>query len=528
MRVAIIDLGTNSVRYDVHQLGPGKQSRLLHREKLMVRLGQGVFLDGKLDLEAQRRTLQAFESFCQTSKRLGVDRTIAFGTSALREASDAARLLERIKDETGIEVRVISGAEEAKWIALGILSHQKNLKGKFALVDIGGGSTEISICRGSQVLHAESFPLGTARLQQVFLKSSPPSARANERDPIEALRVHLRSVLVSKFISEEWPKVDRVIGSSGTIKAIEKILQASSEAKGGSKKKKSKKSKKQRKIKNKSTVLTREALGDQVSEMSRMNTAQLLGLPGMESKRVDMILAGAVLFEECLRALGAKRFEFTPYALRDGVLEEEMTLHLSRKSSHISFHLQDLEERATRLGCQVDHFKKVAHTAGALFDLLKPIHRLGQQWRVYLTAAAILHDCGEPINPSRHGDHAYYVIKNADFPGLEKWEVELLALLAKWHGGGKVDTKETRSLKGRVDHRQFLILLALLRVSDALDRGHRGQASLRGVKTGRKEIALLLDSKGAADLEILRVEQKKALFEEVFGRELRAVQGKRR
>jgi len=528
MRVAIIDLGTNSVRYDVHQLGPGKQSRLLHREKLMVRLGQGVFLDGKLDAEAQRRTLQAFESFAETSKQLGVDRTIAFGTSALREASDAGGLLERIKDETGMEVRVISGAEEAKWIALGILSHQKNLKGKFALVDIGGGSTEISICRGSQVLQAESFPLGTARLQQVFLKSSPPLARANERDPVEALRVHLRSVLVSKFISEEWPKVDRVIGSSGTIKALEKILQGASDAKRGSKKKKSKKSKKLKKTKHKGGALTREALSDRVTEMSRMNTAQLLGLPGMEAKRVDMILAGAVLFEECLRALGSKRFEVTPFALRDGVLEEEMRLYLSRKSSHISLHLGDLEERALRIGCQEAHFKKVAHTAGVLFDRLRPIHRLGQQWRVYLTAAAILHDCGEPINPSRHGEHAYYVIKNADLPGLEKWEVELLALLAKWHGGGKADLKEIRLLKGKVEQRQFLILLALLRVADALDRGHRGQASLRGVKLGRKEISLLLDSKGAVDLEILRVEQKKGLFEQVFGRGLSAVQSKRR
>jgi exopolyphosphatase/guanosine-5'-triphosphate,3'-diphosphate pyrophosphatase len=305
-------------------------------------------------------------------------------------------------------------------------------------------------------------------------------------------------------------------------------LQSTIDAKRGSKKKKAKKSKKLKKTKQKGAALTREALSDTVSEMSRMNTAQLLGLPGMESKRVDMILAGAILFEECLRALGAKKFEFTPFALRDGVLEEEMRLYLSKKSSHISLHLGELEERALRLGCLESHFKKVAHSAGILFDRLKPIHRLGQQWKVYLTAAAILHDCGEPINPSRHGEHAYYVIKNADFPALEKWEVEFLALLARWHGGGKVDPKEIRSLKDHVEPKQFLVILALLRVADALDRGHRGQATLRDIKIGRKEITLILDSKGAVDLEILRVEQKKGLFEEVFARGLLAVQKKGR
>lgn len=523
MRIAIIDLGTNSVRFDVHQLGPGRLSRLLHREKLMVRLGQGVFVDGKLDAEAQRRTLHAFESFSHTCSELRVDRTVAFGTSALREASDGTRLLEQIKEQSGIEVRVISGAEEAKWIARGILAHERETGGKFALVDIGGGSTEISICRGSQVLHSESFPLGTARLQQVFLKSSPPATRSGERDPIDSLRVYLRAALLPKMIAEEWPKVDRVIGSSGTIKALEKIIEKDNGFGDGPKKKKSKKSKKA-----KASRLTRDALREMVEEMSEMNTAQLLGMPGMESKRVDMILAGGVLFEECLRAVGAKKFSFTPYALRDGILEEEMQLFLARKGSHISAHLADLEARALRLGCQEAHFKKVASVAGFLFDRLKGLHRLGARWKVYLTAAAILHDTGDSINPSRHGEHAYYVIRNADFPSLEKWEIEFLALLARWHSGGKVESKALDVLRGHVDRKVFLSLLSLLRVADALDRAHRGGVILKDVRVARQQVSLVLDPKGSTDLEILRVEQKRDLFEEVFGRRLVAERARRR
>src|SRR6185437_4708301 len=275
MRVAIIDLGTNSVRFDVHQIGPGNRVTRLHREKLMVRLGQNLFVGGKLDAGAVRRTLQAFTSFNQTARDLQVTKIVAFGTSALREAADSDRLLNLIRSRTGIDVRVISGEEEARLIASGILSNEKvPAKERFALVDIGGGSTEICICRGHEVLFAESFALGTARLQQVFLKSSPPpQPKRGEMPPAEQLRRHIRSILLPKMISEEWPRVARVLGSSGTIRAICRINKRT----GGGK-----------------TVDAKD-LKKLVKNMSAMTTTQLLGVPGMEARRVDMILAGAIL-----------------------------------------------------------------------------------------------------------------------------------------------------------------------------------------------------------------------------------------
>ena len=166
MRIAIIDLGTNSVRFDIQQLGPGKrQVRQLHREKIMVRLGQGVFLNGKLDRSAVTRSLHAFAKFQKVAHQYKAGKIIAFGTSALREVADSEKFLKAIVDKTGIQVRVISGTEEAQLIALGILSNEKVGKEKFAMVDIGGGSTEISVCRGKAILHSTSFPLGRRGLQ---------------------------------------------------------------------------------------------------------------------------------------------------------------------------------------------------------------------------------------------------------------------------------------------------------------------------------------------------------------------------
>lgn len=506
MRLAVIDLGTNSVRFDVHQLVAGRRIQTLHREKLMIRLGQGVFTEGRLDPEAVRRTVEAFHGFKIVAKDLHVNETIAFGTSALREASDSEKLLQLIQKKTGIQVRVISGAEEARLIALGVLTKEKSLKGRFALLDIGGGSTEISVCRGKEVLFAESFQLGTARLQQIFLKSSPPKAPTKGDLPaIEQLRRYIRGMIGGKMAAESWPKVDRLVGSSGTVKALARLI----------------------KPKGKIRQIDRGDLKKVVKKMSDMTTTQLLGLPGMESKRVDMILAGAVLLEEAMDALGAKRVVMTDFSLRDGILEEQAG-RLMKENGSPSFgqRLDLFRAKASRLGVAPFHIVAVERLATQLFEKMKSVHKLNKRWLPYLQAAAILHDVGESISPSRHSEHSYYIVKNADFPGMEPWEIEFIAQLCANHrGSARVGLKELKKLPFEMKEHQaaFPKLLALLRLADALDRGHRGQTQISEVKVNRNAITVGIRSeKGPLDLEFLRLEQKKDLFEKVFHKEIRA------
>ncbi len=504
MRIGIIDLGTNSVRFDVHQLGPGNRVRTLHREKLMVRLGQGVFLDGKLDPTAIRRTLEAFTSFARTARELQTEKIVAFGTSALREASDSEKLLTRIKAHTGIEIRVISGQEEAKLIAEGILAHVKPPKGCFGLIDIGGGSVEISICRNKTVLHAESFPLGTARLQQVFLKSSPPpSPFKGQAAPIDQLRRYIKSILLPKMLSEGWPKVTRIYGSSGTIKAIAKLCKWKA---GGSAK-----------------SIDLGELKKLSKLMATHSTTQLLGMPGMEARRVDMILAGAILLEESLEAVRAKKVITTDYSLRDGILEEELKVFRKHEKTHLAFHFDDFYAKARRMGVTDTHLKQVTALTDTLYDRFRPLHKLKPEWKNYLKAAAILHDTGEAITPTRHAEHSYYIVKNADFPALEKWETDFIAELCLRHQGGKFELKDLpfkgKSEKDKERRHAFPRLLALLRLADALDRGHKSNVRIKRVRLTRREVHLHL-SGTAVDLELLRVEQKKGLFEQVFDRKL--------
>ncbi len=499
MRLAIIDLGTNSVRFDVHQLGPGSQVRRLHREKLMVRLGQGVFIDGKLDPQAIRRTLQAFASFKHTAQVLHTNKIVAFGTSALREAVDSKRFLASVKAKTGIDLRVISGEEEARLIALGVLAHETADRKKIALIDIGGGSTEVSIIRNRQLLHSESFPLGTARLQQVFLKSSPPK----NSDAIPHLRRYIKSVVLPRFIADEWPKAAEVYASSGTARALARIIRNNFHAKS----------------------FEGNQLTKLVKTMSKMTTAQLLALPQMEEKRADMILAGAVLLDEILQALKTKQVLLTEYSLRDGILEEQLQLLRSTQSSPIAFHLPDLLASAQRFGMNQVHLEAVAKLSELLFDRLRRIHRLAPKWKMYLTAAAILHDVGEAITPTHHEQHSYYIVKNADFPSMDPWENEFIAQLCLHHrGAGAIDTDNVKlggSAKVSAQRKDaFLKILSFLRIADALDRGHQGTVRIRKISIRGKNVHLSVSGQGPIDLELLRIEQKKDLFEALFKKKL--------
>ncbi len=301
-RLAIIDLGTNSVRFDVYELIEGNEVERIFREKQMIRLGEGVFKTGKLVPEAVGRALEAFQYFATLIKKYEVNKIVAFATSAVREAQDAKSLIKKIFDKTGISLRVIVGEEEARLIAKGILNNEQTPNGVYSLIDIGGGSTEISICYKKTILDCYSFNLGAYRLQQTFLKTSPPEHQ-NKKDPLEQMRKHIRSAVDAVVAKRKWPSIETLLGSSGTILSIKSILEASGE---------------------KVAPYEKKSIAKLVARMNFLTTEELLKMPGMEAKRVDIILAGTVLLDELMSGLKAKQVFTTRYALRDGILDQEI------------------------------------------------------------------------------------------------------------------------------------------------------------------------------------------------------------
>ena len=510
MRIAIIDLGTNSIRFDIHEVLPDRkgslQHRRLYREKTMVRLGQDLFLNGKLSAEGKRRTLKAVQSFKLTMDALSVDRSVAFGTAAIRDASDGEAFLEEIKGRTGVEFRMISGAEEASLIAKGILNNEpKPPKGIFALVDIGGGSTEVSICKGSTILHSVSFNLGVAKLQQVFLKTQPPlRTKSHPTDPVADLRNFIKSVVLPKTLIEHWPKAGTILGSSGSAIALAKLVHQNKD-RGH-------------------LPFQKKALSRVVSQIKTKTTAELLALPGMEPKRVDLILAGGILLDELAGLLQAKTIRTSEFALRDGILEAELARIPQKKHQSIQFSLTEIEKKITAWGCDTGHARQVESHARFLFESLKSLHRLKSEWCHYLSAAALLHDAGEVISHAHHSEHSEYMVRNANFVGMLSWEAEFIAALCRFHKEEKILEKKNEKRipfpRGHELRGPFLALLSLLQMADACDRTHKSAMKLTRIKTSRGRVDLKFSSKEPCDLEILRFEQKKTLFEVLFKSEI--------
>ncbi|HTB21378.1 MAG TPA: hypothetical protein VK914_01590 [bacterium] len=295
---SIIDLGTNSVRLDVVAANMKERAfRRLHREKRMVRLGDRLFELGHVDPTAVERVEEALRDFVQLHHALGGVRMVAVATSAMREAPEAPQLLERWRERFGISFKVISGAEEAALIAKGVLGAEKLPSGGFGLVDIGGGSTEISLCQGPKILESFSLDLGANRVQQSFLRDIPPV-----RGGLDALRTEARRAFVSLRTLNRWPDLRELIGSGGTIRAVRNLARASDA---------------------KDQPFTIHFLSDLVRQMERLDRVGLMHVPGMDEKRADLILAGSVLLEEAALALGAQRIRATDAGLRDGLLAAE-------------------------------------------------------------------------------------------------------------------------------------------------------------------------------------------------------------
>lgn len=481
----------------MHETLSRDTTRLLHREKLMVRLGENVFVSGRLDPKACRRTLQALSSFKRRADELQVDKLVAFATSALRDASDSEHFILKIRKQLGIEVHLISGREEATLIAEGVLSREKRPKGIFALVDIGGGSTEIIVCRGTDILACDSFPLGVARLQQIFLRSIPPE---DGKVSVKHLRGHVRTVLRATLKQEKWPRAKNVIGSSGTARALARMCK-----------------------RNTDKTIHPKWLEKLIRTMTPLTLKEIQSLPGMDPKRADLMLAGTIVLDECMRMLGADSATATEFSLRDGILDQELRL-IEPSTSSGRWDLEPYLEKAVRYGEEPGRVRWLVGSAIRLFRRLRPVHKLDDKWFPYLALALMFRNTGRSISPTGYEQHSAYIVENGELPLSESWEIEFVAQLCLLHNHAKANLEKLPFRKGDSKSRgsAFAKLLALLRVIDALDSAYPKRVEAERVEIKRGSIRMWLSHGDSTELAVLRLQQKKALFEKVFGRQLLA------
>jgi exopolyphosphatase / guanosine-5'-triphosphate,3'-diphosphate pyrophosphatase len=455
VRLAAIDVGSNSVHMVIADVTADGRIRVADRVKEMVRLGRQTFTTGELPKPAMALAVQTVAAFHRLAKARRVERVVAVATSAVREARNQTAFVRRLRRETGLSVGVISGEREARLIFKAV-RHALGLEtDAHLLIDIGGGSVELTLVERGKARWLRSFPLGVARLTERFFPNDPPRPAQVQR-----LERHLQRVLGTTLKAVRKAKVVGAIGTSGTINTMVTMAYA---------------------------VHGREPLrlhGATVPSIDIHRVRQrILGvgpakraeLVGMEAKRVDLMPAAAVLLDFILTGAGIDDLQACSWALREGVLLELAGVGGARAPSATIIRRRSVQELAARFGAQPTHGRAVQRLVARLFDGLAEPLGLPRATRELLEYAALLHDVGDAVDHDRHHQHSSYLIRNAELLHFEPDEIELIAQVVRAHRKQvpKSNAPELQALP-TAERGYVRRLAALLRIADALDRTHSG------------------------------------------------------
>src|SRR5213593_3756890 len=505
MRIAAIDVGTNSVHMIVVRVRADLSFEVIDREKEMVRLGAGG-LDGRaLTPEAMHAALQVLSKFRRLADSHRVDEIVAAATSATREAENGGEFLDAVSQQTGIRARVISGTEEARLIHLAA-AYGVSVPGDVAVVvDIGGGSVEITRGTGPVVERGRSFKLGVIRLTERFVKTDPLEPR-DERKLVKHINAELGDYLDQIAVAG----FDRLIGTSGTILSLGAVASAQHGRAADALR--------SRRISAKQLRRARKEIVD-------VDLEKRLHIPGLEPRRADLAVAGAILLDTIVRRLGAPELTLCDLSLREGLVLDYIARHrkqIVQADRYPDVRRRSVIELAERSNYWPEHANQVARLSLALFDQTRPVHGLTDKEREWLEYAAILHDIGVHISYERHHRHSYYLIKNGDLRGFEPDEIETIALLTRYHrratpkrrhpGFGELPRKRRRAIR---------TLAAILRLAESLDRSHSQTISTLDLHDRGDDGLLQIRTVGDAELELWAASRHAKPFERVLGKPLR-------
>jgi exopolyphosphatase/guanosine-5'-triphosphate,3'-diphosphate pyrophosphatase len=506
MKLAAIDLGSNSIHMVIVEVGSSGAFRVVDREKHMVRLGAGALGRGRLDAAAVRRSLGVLAEYRRLCQSHAVDKVIALATSAVREARNGEDFLELVGRETRIWPKAVSGAEEARLIYLAAL-HSIHLEGRRALViDIGGGSLELALGAGRQLENVVSEKLGVLRATEAFVHSDPLSSKDEARLVArveEALAPHEAAIRASGF--------ERAVGTSGTILALGALASQADGSQGPESLH--------------HVSVSAEAIRAVRKRLVASSFKERLRMRGLDEVRADIIVAGAVILDTLMERLGVRELTLCEWALREGILLDYIERHprsLARAEAYPDVRRRSVVALAERCLYDEAHARHVATLATALFDATHPRHGLSAAERDLLEYAALLHDVGHHISYPGHHKHSYYLIKNGDLRGFSPAEIEVIANVARYHRRGMPRKGHApfgslpKAARGSVR-----LLAGLLRVADALDRSHRQTVRALRVSLRSGTLRVVCQSQGNCELELWGAPRRADLLEQALGVRLR-------
>ncbi len=504
--VAVIDIGSNSIRMAVAQVFPDGQFEVLERMYRAVRLGQDTFVTGRLAGQTMAAVISILRDYHGVIETYGVQHLRAVATSATREASNAEGFVDRIYMATGFDLEVIDPAEEARLLVAAVRDELDMLEGMqdgAALVaEVGGGNALLSVLKDSEIIASESYRLGSIRLQEVLNTPDEPPEKAAEliRHQIAGIVAGIRKALpmsqISTFVALGGDarfaatQVGRKIGQ-GTLEQIDKA--------------------------------DFDKLIDRCEPLPPEQLSRRFNLAFADAETLNPAL---LVYQALVRATRAETLIVSHCSMRDGLLREMAMAVTGQEDKALARNIiHSAEALGEKYRYDAEHAHGVGDLAVELFDGLSEEHGLGSRHRLLLRVSALLHEVGNFVSGRAHHKHSYYLVSNSEVFGLRGEELQIVALVTRYHRRSVPKQSHVEYVSLTREKRVVVSkLAAILRVADALDRGHAQQIRRFTLEKGSDELRIHVHGVTDLTLERRAMARKADLFEDLFGMQIRLVE----
>lgn len=496
--IGVIDIGTNSVRLQIAEVYDDGQTEVMEKAWLPVRLGQDTFVKRQLSRRSMNAAISVLRGYQEMLDTYQVDHIRAVATSAVREANNADAFLDRIFMSTGLDVEIIEPTEEIRLTVSAVrdsLGAKELGRGYAVVTDIGGGSALLALLQHGQIIASGSYALGSIRLQESLDTSGESPQRA-----ADMLRQQIASVVRALSQTMKTAKARKFIAVGGDARFAAHQL-----GRPGS---------------NEHTFhIDRQEFLDLVERLENHSPEELAREFKMPFSDAETLVPALLVYEAVLNATAAKELTVSDVSMRDGLMRDLALQAVGKRDTEeITGAVRSAMTVVEKYQCDEAHAKHVADLAVRLFDELQDEHHLQPRQRLLLQVAALLHEVGGFISGRAHHKHSHYIISNTELFGLRAGEKDLVANIARYHR--RSIPKPSHMPYMTLPREQRVIvskLAAILRIADALERGHTQQVKDFRVEHHEDEIVIFV--KGVTDLALERraLETKADLFEDIFG-----------
>ncbi|MGB2960384.1 MAG: Ppx/GppA phosphatase family protein [Bacteroidota bacterium] len=492
--LAAIDVGSNAIRLSIASADGDRQLSILEDIREPVRLGQDVFSRGVIAEGTIDRAVEAFRRFDETIRRHGTIWTRAVATSATREAQNKEIFIDRVAQASGIELATIGSEEEARLVYMAV-SAKINLKNKLAmLVDIGGGSTEVTLATSESIVSTESFKMGSVRLLQLLEGEKP-----NE---------HQFTQLVQEYVDATQRRIQREIGEReiglcvGTGGNIETLGDLRRDVLS----------------KERNSLVSANELGSLIRTLCSMTYPERVQRLGLRPDRADVIVPAAIIIQNIMKQAGVDELHIPRVGLKDGILLDMVQeLYGEKRRLNRDQVIASAMQLGKKYSFDEQHGRTVARLAVALFDQTRSLHHLGLEHRLLLEVAALLHDIGGFVNVAGHHKHTQYLLVASPLIGLTQDQTAIIANVSRYHRKSMPKPQhELYRLLSTKDRVVVSKLAAMLRLADAMDNEHASKVKEVDVEWNKPDFIIRLQGEGDLLLEKWALLKKSTMFEEVF------------